>query len=127
MAPTLTSGQRALLEAALLQRQHQLDRRLSEHHEGLSRAEHAREVLLQDSDDITLRDSERKMDMTISDRDLQELGAVSRALKRLQEGEFGDCEDCGMEIPFDRLKIEPWAVRCVDCESARERQARLGG
>ena len=43
MTQTLTHGQRALLEAALTQRQHQLDRRLAEHHSGLSRAEHARE------------------------------------------------------------------------------------
>ncbi len=35
----------------------------------------------------------------------------------------GRCVDCGVDIPFDRLKAEPWALRCVDCASARERAA----
>ncbi len=124
----LTAGQRALLEAALVQRQHQLDRRLSEHHHGLSRAEHAREVLLQDGDDAPQRESEREMDLAMTDMETQELGAVSQALKRLPGPEYGICADCSSEIPFDRLKVEPWALRCVACESKREtRSGRLAG
>lgn len=120
----LTAGQRALLEAALVQRQHQLDRRLADHTGGLTRAEHAREVLLQDDDDAPQRESEREMDLALTDIETQELGAVSAALRRLHEPEFGLCADCGNEIPFDRLKIEPWALRCVACESRRERGGR---
>lgn len=120
MTSHLTAGQRALLEAALVQRQHQLDRRLAEHHQGLTRAEHAREVLLQDGDDVPQRESEREMDLAMSDLDTQELGAVSQALKRLHGPAYGLCGDCGSEIPFDRLKVEPWALRCVGCESKRE-------
>jgi len=121
----LTAGQRALLEAALVQRQHQLDRRLADHTGGLSRAEHAREVLLQDGDDAPQRESEREMDLALTDIETQELGAVSAALRRLHEPEFGQCADCANEIPFDRLKIEPWALRCVACESRRERGGRV--
>ncbi len=120
----LTAGQRALLEAALVQRQHQLDRRLADHTGGLTRAEHAREVLLQDDDDAPQRESEREMDLALTDIETQELGAVSAALRRLHEPDFGLCADCGNEIPFDRLTIEPWALRCVACESRRERGGR---
>jgi DnaK suppressor protein len=120
MTHHLTAGQRALLEASLVQRQHQLDRRLAEHHEGLSRAEHAREVLLQDDDDAPQRENAREMDLAMTDKDTLELGAVSRALQRLQGPEYGICTDCSSEIPFDRLKVEPWALRCVACESRRE-------
>jgi DnaK suppressor protein len=120
----LTQGQRALLESALVRRQHELDRQLAEHQGGLSRAEHARELLSQDSDDISHREAERELDMTISDRELGELGAVSAALRRLKEGPFGLCGDCGDEIAFDRLKVEPWALRCVACEALRERAVR---
>ncbi|HRD85982.1 MAG TPA: TraR/DksA family transcriptional regulator [Rubrivivax sp.] len=135
MSSHLTAGQRALLEAALVQRQHQLDRRLSDHHGGLSRAEHAREVLLQDGDDAPQRGNDREVDLALTDLETQELGAVSLALKRLaaapagaQSGEgFGLCTDCGAEIPFDRLKIEPWALRCVACESGHERAQRRAG
>ena len=64
------------------------------------------------------------MDMALSDREIGELGAVSAALRRLKEGRYGLCGDCGEAIAFDRLKVEPWALRCVACEGRRERAAR---
>ena len=124
MTSHLTAGQRALLEAELIRRQNELDRQLADHQGGLSRVEHAREVLSQDSDDISHREAERELDMAISDRELGELGTVSAALRRLKEGSFGLCGDCGEQIAFDRLKVEPWALRCVACETLRERAVR---
>lgn len=124
MTSHLTAGQRALLEATLVQRQHQLDKRVAEHRQGMTRAEHAREVLLQDDDDAPRREGERELDLALTDMETQELGAVSQALRRLHNDEFGLCADCTREIPFDRLKAEPWALRCVACESARELAAR---
>jgi DnaK suppressor protein len=123
----LTTGQQAWLEAELQQRQAQLDRRLSEHHGGLSRAEHAREVLLQDGDDAPQREGERELDMALSDLETRELGAISQALKRLKEGAYGICADCEADIPFDRLKAEPWALRCVSCAAAQETTTRRHG
>jgi len=124
MSTHLTAGQRALLRAALEQRQHQLDRRLADHLGGRSRAEHAREVLKQDDDDAPQRESEREMDMALSDLETQEVGEVSEALRRLDGEGFGLCIACGNEIPFDRLRAEPWAMRCVSCETARELAAQ---
>ena len=123
----LTAGQHALLQADLQQRQQWLQGRLAEHHGGLSRAEHARELLEQDGHDAPRREAERELDMAQSDRDTLELAAVRAALQRLAEGGYGLCSDCSEEIPFDRLKAEPWALRCVGCESARETAARRGG
>jgi DnaK suppressor protein len=120
----LTTGQRALLESELRSRQRDLDRQLSDHQGGLSRAEHAREILSQDSDDISHREAERELDMALGDREIAELGAVSAALRRLQEDRYGDCSDCGEAIAFDRLRVEPWALRCVACEARRERAPR---
>jgi DnaK suppressor protein len=120
----LTAGQRALLKADLVRRQAELDRQLAEHQGGLSRVEHARELLSQDSDDISHREADREMDMALGDREIAELGAVSAALRRLQEDRYGSCSDCGEAIAFDRLKVEPWALRCVACEGRRERVAR---
>ncbi len=124
MSKHLTTGQRALLEAALLQRQHQLDGQIAEHRSGLTRAEHTREVLQQDSDDAPQREGERELDMALSDRETRELGEVSAALRRLHGEGFGLCSDCKDEIAFDRLKVEPWALRCVACESRREGRGR---
>ena len=120
----LTAGQRALLEAELLRRQGELDRRLADHQGGLSRVEHARELLAQDSDDVSHREADREMDMELSDRDIAELGAVSAALLRLKDGRYGACSDCGEAIAFDRLKVEPWALRCIGCEGRHEAAAR---
>ena len=120
----LTVGQRALLEASLQQRQHQLDRRLADHHGGLSRAEHAHDMLEQDGDDAPQREGERELDMALSDLETRELGAVSQALARLRSDSYGICGDCQAEIPFDRLKAEPWALRCLACETLQESKSR---
>jgi len=37
------------------------------------------------------------------------------ALKRMDDGEFGYCEECGDEIAEARLRLDPAATRCVDC------------
>ncbi|MFC3614953.1 TraR/DksA family transcriptional regulator [Lutimaribacter marinistellae] len=39
------------------------------------------------------------------------------ALERIEEGDFGYCEDCGEEIAKGRLELDPAATRCVSCAS----------
>ena len=48
------------------------------------------------------------------------LNKVNDALSRLEHGNYGDCFDCGEEIAEKRLRALPFAVRCKDCEEARE-------
>jgi DnaK suppressor protein len=48
------------------------------------------------------------------------LNKVDAALRRLEEGTYGDCFECGEEISEARLRALPFAVRCKDCEEARE-------
>lgn len=50
-------------------------------------------------------------------RRLQERRAILAALKRLDEGEFGYCAECGEEIAPKRLELNPTALRCVKCAS----------
>ena len=45
---------------------------------------------------------------------------IGEALTRLEEGTFGYCFECGDEISERRLRALPFAVRCKDCEEARE-------
>ncbi len=124
MPSFLTSGQRALLLADLELRRKQLSDQLAEHLHGQSRADRAAEVATQDADDAPQRVPERELAMSLTDRERHELETVSAALRRLQTDEYGVCTDCGAEIPFDRLKAEPWALRCVACESKFEQRAR---
>jgi len=121
MSRYLSPGQRTLLQQLLQMRQHELDRRVALHQGGASRIEQARDVLQQDGDDAPQRDADREIDLARADRDIEELGAVSHALSRLHDASFGLCIDCTQPIPFDRLKLEPWALRCVSCEAQRER------
>jgi DnaK suppressor protein len=48
------------------------------------------------------------------------LNKIDEALRRLEEGTFGYCFECGEEISERRLRALPFALRCKDCEEARE-------
>ena len=48
------------------------------------------------------------------------LNRVDDALTRLEQGTYGNCFECGEEIAEKRLRALPFAVRCKDCEEARE-------
>ncbi len=43
------------------------------------------------------------------------LRAISAALTRIDDGEFGYCDDCGEEIAEGRLRLDPCAMKCRDC------------
>jgi RNA polymerase-binding transcription factor DksA len=46
---------------------------------------------------------------------------VEHALERVREGAYGICEACGQRIPAARLKFQPAATRCVECQSHWDR------
>jgi DnaK suppressor protein len=48
------------------------------------------------------------------------LSKITDALARLEQGDYGNCFECGEEIAEKRLRALPFAVRCKDCEEARE-------
>ena len=48
------------------------------------------------------------------------LKKIDTALRRIEEGDYGDCFECGGEIAEARLHALPFAVRCRDCEAVRE-------
>jgi DnaK suppressor protein len=120
MSAALTAGQLAQLRERLLLRQRELDARVASHLGPQGRAGHARELLEQDVDDASQRDADREVELARGDAEVRELGAVSAALKRIDQPDYGWCVDCGVPIPFDRLRAEPWALRCVGCEAAHE-------
>jgi RNA polymerase-binding protein DksA len=55
------------------------------------------------------------------DRDASELQRIDTALARINEGSYGQCESCGLEIPQARLQAEPTALRCVQCQELFEK------
>ena len=48
------------------------------------------------------------------------LNKINDALTRLEHGNYGNCFECGEEIAEKRLRALPFAVRCKECEEARE-------
>jgi len=48
------------------------------------------------------------------------LNKIDEALRRLEEGSYDNCFECGEGISQQRLRALPFAVRCKDCEEARE-------
>lgn len=61
-----------------------------------------------------------EMDAAEERRDVEELTQVEAALRRLDTGTYGDCADCGEPIALQRLLVQPAALRCAACQSARE-------
>ena len=120
MNQPLSKEQQATLAHALQVRRQALERQMALHQHDQSRVEFARDLLLQDGDDAPQRASDREVDQTLSDIDLQALAAVSAAQGRLQQDAYGQCIDCEEPIPFERLLIEPEAERCLACQSAHE-------
>lgn len=51
------------------------------------------------------------------------LDKIDNALRRIKEGNYGDCVNCGSPISEGRLRALPFALRCKDCEQARESAA----
>jgi DnaK suppressor protein len=48
-----------------------------------------------------------------------QISRIQRALKQIDDGEFGFCLECGNEIPEGRLQADPAAHLCIGCAAAR--------
>ena len=58
----------------------------------------------------------REIDLAQKSRDRALLASVDAALKRISEGTFGDCLNCGQEINSKRLEAIPWVRLCITCQ-----------
>lgn len=58
-------------------------------------------------------------------RDILELRSIMLALPRIEDGNYGICMDCGVDIPAARLIAQPAALTCVACQSVRERRGQV--
>jgi DnaK suppressor protein len=78
-------------------------------------------------------DIQEELEFALIQMKSETLNKVNDALRRLEEGDYGYCFECGEEIAEKRLRALPFAVRCKDCEEQkevaeqRERQAARRG
>jgi len=82
--------------------------------------------------DTALDDGDWSIVDLAEDINLQHLGAhredllkIDEAIRKLDEGTYGICEDCGDEISEQRLKILPYAIYCIDCKEKREKMEEM--
>ena len=61
---------------------------------------------------------------TLSETARREVMQIDAALGRMDEGMYGECVDCGQEIPIERLRALPFTLRCQEDEEERERNLR---
>ena len=69
-------------------------------------------------------DIQEDIELALIQLKAETLNKVDDALKRLEQGTYGNCFDCAEEIAEKRLRALPFAVRCKDCEEARETAER---
>jgi len=79
---------------------------------------------VRDTEEQSVSDFVEEVDFTLMQMKSETLTKVDAALRRLEEGSYGDCFECGDEIAEARLRALPFAVRCKDCEEARENTER---
>jgi DnaK suppressor protein len=58
--------------------------------------------------------------LLLRERELKLLRKIREALRRLEEGTFGNCENCGEEISVKRLMARPVATFCIECKKEQE-------
>ncbi|MBP8144338.1 MAG: TraR/DksA family transcriptional regulator [Inhella sp.] len=115
-----TPGQRAQLESLLVQEQLALERAINAQQQGASRAEFAQQLLADDPDAPREHEGDRELQLERADHLAEEQRLLGEALLRLRAGDYGSCQDCGAVIPFDRLRAQPMATRCVACQQRSE-------
>ncbi len=120
--PHLSHPQHRVLLDLLQSRLAALESKQTAQSGGLSHAEAARQTLLQDADDARAHAGAQEVESTLSDIDAAAVAAVSSALQRIHAPGYGLCIDCGQAIPFERLKLEPQALRCAACQAIDERK-----
>lgn len=74
-----------------------------------------------DIGDESVGDALADFNAAVVDRQIHEIRDIEAAAKRLKDGSFGTCIDCGDEIAFERLMAYPTAKRCIRCQQQHEK------
>ena len=74
----------------------------------------------QDVGDMSIIDLLADTGLAVTEINRQKLSRMDEAERKLADGSYGTCEDCGEEIDEERLKVQPYAICCVKCQERRE-------
>lgn len=79
-----------------------------------------------DPNDRATQEEEFALELRTRDRERKLIKKITESLASLEQGDYGFCEMCGVEIGIKRLEARPTATLCIDCKTLdeiRERQA----
>ena len=77
---------------------------------------------VQDAEEQAVTDFAKDMEFALVQMKADTLSRIDAAMRRLEAGTYGECAECGTEIPAARLKALPFAVLCRDCQEQEERR-----
>lgn len=81
-------------------------------------------VEVKDPEEQSVADFVQDVDFALMEMKSATLAKIDDALRRLDEGRYGSCEDCGREIAAARLKAVPFASLCRECQEQQEYRER---
>lgn len=80
---------------------------------------------LMDEADLASSDIDQGMKMRMANRENFKVKRLHRALDRIKDGSYGECESCGADIGYARLSARVIAELCIACKEEEERKENL--
>lgn len=80
---------------------------------------------LADDVDLTVSERSRELHFRLCDRERQLLAKISDALRKIEDGSFGVCEECEETIEPRRLEARPVSTLCIACKERQERSEKV--
>lgn len=77
--------------------------------------------------DAALDAAQDEISSQLAEVESRELAYIEKALLRMKNGSYGECEICNGKIPLARLNALPYAVSCIECQRAAENGSGAGG
>lgn len=71
--------------------------------------------------DLAVRNYSKNVQLAVSENESRQLTMIDQALRRLEDDEYGPCQNCGEAINPKRLAAIPWARFCLNCQELQER------
>jgi DnaK suppressor protein len=73
-----------------------------------------------DPTDRATQEEEFRLELRARDRERKLIKKINSSLSEIQNGEYGYCESCGVDIGIRRLEARPTATLCIDCKTLDE-------
>ena len=77
-----------------------------------------------DPNDRATQEEGFAIELRTRDRELKLIRKIDDSLKKIDSGDYGYCEGCGIEIGLRRLEARPTATKCIDCKTLDEQREK---